>query len=138
MHDGFARDFAHRQRGATARIAVGLGENDAGEIERVAESARGIHRVLARHGVDDEQALVRFHGTLDVLHLFHELGIDVQTARGVDDQRVVHTLARGFERLARDRRRRLFDVGREESRADLLGQPLQLQHGGRAADVGAD
>ena len=108
QHDGLARDFAHRQRGATARIAVGLGENDAGEIERRAESARGIHRVLAGHGVDDEQPLVRFHGALDLLHLFHELGVDVQAARGVDDQRVVNALARRIERLARDVRRRLL------------------------------
>ena len=67
QHDGLAGDLAHRQRRAAARVAVRLGEDDAGEVERRAEGARGIDRVLARHGVDDEQALVGFHGALDLL-----------------------------------------------------------------------
>ena len=79
-----------------------------------------------------------FHRALDLLHLFHELGVDVQAARGVDDERVVDALARRVERVARDVRRRVLDVGREESCAHLLGEPLQLQHRGRAPDVGAD
>ena len=58
-HDRLAGDLAHRERRAAARIAVGLGEDDAGQVERRAEGARGIDRVLAGHGVDDEQPLVR-------------------------------------------------------------------------------
>jgi RND family efflux transporter MFP subunit len=39
---------------ATARIAVCLGQHDAREVQRGAERARRVHRVLARHAVDDE------------------------------------------------------------------------------------
>ncbi len=49
-HDGLAGDLAHRERGAAAGVAVGLGEHDAGEVEGGAEGARGIDRVLAGHG----------------------------------------------------------------------------------------
>ena len=136
--DGFAGHLAHRQRGATARVTIGLGEDDAGEVESGTEGARGIHRVLARHGVDDEQALVGFHGAFDLLHLFHEFGVDVQAARGVDDQRVVDSLARGFQRFARDDRRRLLHVRGEDARAHLFRETLQLQYRRGPADVGAD
>ena len=54
----------------------------------------------------DEQALVGLHRAFDFLHLFHELGIDVQTAGRIDDERVVDTLARRIQRGARDVRRR--------------------------------
>ena len=62
----------------------------------------------------------------------------MQAARGVDDQRVVNALARRIERVARDIRRLLLAVGREEAGAHLLRETLQLQHGGGAADVRAD
>ena len=66
QHDRLARDLAHRQRGAAARVAIGLGEDHAGQFERRAERARGIHRVLAGHAVDDEQPLVRLDRALDL------------------------------------------------------------------------
>ena len=53
-NDGFARHFPYRQGGATARVAIGLGEDNTGEFQSVAESAGRIERVLARHGVDHE------------------------------------------------------------------------------------
>ena len=45
---------------------------------------------------------------LDLLHLVHHLVVDVQAARGVDDQHVVDALARRVERGARDVRRLLL------------------------------
>ena len=59
--DRRAGDVAHRQRRAAARIAVELGEHDAGERQRVAERVRGVDRVLALHRIDDEQRLDRLH-----------------------------------------------------------------------------
>ena len=96
-------------------------------------------RVLASHRVDDEQALVGFHGAASyLLHLFHEFGVDVQAARGVDDEDVVDALARSIERVSRVSRRLLLAVGREKPGADLFRQSLQLQNGRRTADVRAD
>ena len=48
----------------------------------------GAHRVLSGHGVGDEQNLRRIQQLLQRLHLVHELVVDVQAARGIDDQHV--------------------------------------------------
>src|SRR5262252_6229794 len=47
QHDRLAGNLAHRERRAPAGIAIGLGENDAGEVEGIAERARSVHRVLS-------------------------------------------------------------------------------------------
>ena len=105
--DGLAGDVPHRKRGATARIAVRLGENHAGQIEGRAERTSGIHGVLARHGVDHEQPLSRMHGGVDLPHLRHQALIDVQASGGVDDQHVEHASLGLLQRIARDVRRRI-------------------------------
>ncbi len=68
-HDGLAGDLAHRQGRATARIAIGLGQDDAGEIQRRTEGLGRVHGILARHGVDHEQAFGRRDRGIDVAHL---------------------------------------------------------------------
>ena len=137
-HDGLAGDLAHRQRRATARIAVGLGQDHAGEIERRAEGARRIHGVLAGHRVDDEQALGGSTAASISLHLVHQLS---STCR----RPAVSTMSTSktprcacVERVTRDVRggacsRRCA----KNSRAHLLGETLELQHRGGAADVRA-
>ena len=50
-----AGHFADGKRRAAARVAVQLGEDDAGEAEALVKFARGAHRVLPDHGVGDEQ-----------------------------------------------------------------------------------
>ena len=57
-----------------------------------------VDRVLAGHGVDDEQDVVRLDRLLDVGELVHQLLVDVETAAGVDDQHVLalrHAPGRG-------------------------------------------
>ncbi len=51
-------DLAHRQRGATAGVAVELGQHHAGESDALTERVGGGHRVLTDHRVEDEQCLV--------------------------------------------------------------------------------
>ena len=58
-HDRLAGHFTDRQRRTTAGIAVELGEHDTGEADAVAERLGGGDGVLADHGVEDEQGLVR-------------------------------------------------------------------------------
>ena len=58
--DRLARHVAHGERRATARVAVELGEHDAGERQRVVERLRGVDRVLAEHRIDDEERFSRF------------------------------------------------------------------------------
>ena len=57
--DRLADDFLHRQRRATARVAVDLGEDHAVETDRVVERLGDVHRFLTGHRVDDEQRVVR-------------------------------------------------------------------------------
>jgi hypothetical protein len=65
--DGRAGDLPHRQRRAAARIAVGLGQDDAGQRQRLLEGLGGVDRVLALHGVDHEQGLDRVQDGMQLL-----------------------------------------------------------------------
>jgi hypothetical protein len=57
--DRRAGDVTHRQRGAAARVAVELGQDDAGERQRSRNARAVLHGVLALHRVDHEQRLDR-------------------------------------------------------------------------------
>ena len=57
--DRLAGHLAHRQRRAAAGIAVGLGEDHAGQAQGLVERLGGVDGILAGHAVDDEQPLVR-------------------------------------------------------------------------------
>ena len=58
-------------------------------------SSAELHRVLAGHGVGDEENLLRIQDLLQGLHLVHQLLVDVQTAGGIDDEDVA-AVADGF------------------------------------------
>ena len=83
-----AGDVADRKRRAAARIAIHLGEDDAGDAEALVELVGGLHRVLPGHGVGDEQDLDRVQLLLQLLQLGHQLVVDVQAAGGIDQQHV--------------------------------------------------
>ncbi|BDB43582.1 hypothetical protein IWGMT90018_40280 [Mycobacterium kiyosense] len=86
--DWHTGDFTHRQRGATAGVAVQLGQYHAGEADAVAERLGGGDRVLADHRVQDEQHFVGVDGVADGGGLRHQLLVDAQAPRGVDDDEV--------------------------------------------------
>ena len=90
--DRLARHGLDRKCGAAARVAVELGHHDPVELDRGRELLGHVHRVLARHRVDDEQHRGGLHGAADVHQLVHELAVHVQPAGGIDDE---HVLARG-------------------------------------------
>ena len=74
--------------GAAAGVAVELGQDDAVEVDLAVEGLGGVDGVLAGHGVDDQQHVVRLDGVADVDELGHQLLVDVQPAGGVDDDDV--------------------------------------------------
>jgi hypothetical protein len=82
-------DLADGQRRTTAGVTVELGEHHPGEPDPVPKRFGGGHRILADHGVDHEQRLVRPYGIPDVAGLPHQLLVDAQAARRVDDDHVV-------------------------------------------------
>ena len=100
--DRLAGDVAHRQRGAAAGIAVGLGQHHAGQRQRFAEMLGGDGGVLAGHRVDHEQRLDRVDRGVQRLDLGHHRLVDAGAAGGVDDQHVDEGLARIVDRGADD------------------------------------
>ena len=86
--DGRAGDLADGEGRAAACVAVHLGEDDAGEGEEGVEGAGGGDRVLAGHGVGDEEDFGGVEELLERGHLVHERGVDLVAAGGVDDEDV--------------------------------------------------
>ena len=134
----FARDVPHRERRAAARVAVELGQHDAGERQSFVEGARGVDRVLPEHGIDDEQGFDRIECCMQRADFVHHRRVDRQTARGVDEQHLVVMLAREVERGERDIDGALSGIRGEEVDARLRGHGLQLFDGCRTVDVGGD
>ena len=104
-HDRAAGDRGHRQRRATAGVAVELGEHDTGDVDALLEGVGGLDGGLADHRVDDEQHLVGLDRGADVGGLLHQVGVDGQAAGGVDDDDVVLRAAGLLDAGARDRDR---------------------------------
>ena len=100
--DRLAGDLLDAQRGAAARVAVELGHHDAVELDRLGELLGDVDGVLAGHRVDDEQDVGRAHDLADAHELLHELLVDVQAARRVDDEHVLAVLLGAVERPAGD------------------------------------
>ena len=84
-----AGHLADRECGTSARVAIRLGQHDTRQVERCTERPRGIHRVLARHAVDDEQRLDRLQRRTEVPHLVHHLVVHVEPSGGIHQQHVV-------------------------------------------------
>ena len=58
------------------------------ELQRLVERLRRRDCVLARHGVDDEERVMRLDCRRNLADLLHHFGVDGQPAGGVDDQHV--------------------------------------------------
>ena len=87
--DRLADDPLDGEGGAAAGVAVELGEDDGVEREGLVEGLGGRHRVLADHGVDDQERVVRLGGRRDAPDLVHEVGVDGEPPGGVDDADVL-------------------------------------------------
>ena len=140
-HHRLAGDRRDRQGGATAGVAVELGEHDAVVADAVEERLRGVDRVLADHRVDDEEDLVGRHRVADVRGLLHHLGVDAEAAGGVDDDDVVQG-ALGLGHTGPGHRHRVADavarLGGEHLDAGPLAVDLELVDGVGALEVGGD
>ena len=132
--DGLAHHGPDGQGRAAAGVAVELGEDYAVDAQLRIEGLGHVDRVLAGHGVHHEEDLLGLDGRLDAPELLHELGVDVQAARGVDNQYVAAVAARVLNGLQRrlDRVLRAVLIDRH---VHLLTHHLQLLDGGRAVDV---
>ena len=135
--DGLARDRAHGDGRAAAGVAVQLGEDDAIHAQLLVEGIGDGDGVLTGHGVDDEEDLLRLDRGADLAQLLHELLVDVQTAGGVDDDRVAAIVARVFHGLFGDLHRIALALFKD-LHAHLSADDLQLLDGCGAVDVAGD
>ena len=134
--DRLAHDTLHRERGPATGVAVELGQDDATQFERVVEGLRRRHGVLADHGVDHQERVVRLGGGRDVPDLLHEIGVNGQAARGVDDADVTAEAA-GLLQAGPGAGHRVGGLA-EDGHPGLLPEHPQLFHGGGPLQVGAD
>ena len=134
--NGLVDDGADGEGCPAARVSVELGEDDTVEVETVVEGLGRIHRVLPRHGVDDEERLAGAYGLLDRLDLAHHLLVYCEATRGVDDHDIA-ALTHGLsDPSASDRHGILALQVIVDGDADLLRQYAQLLDRSRAVDVG--
>ena len=133
--DRLAGDRAHRQGGAAAGVAIDPRQHNAGQADLFLEITRRGDRVLAGHGIGDQQG---FHRLDDVPHrrrLGHHRGVDRGPPGGVQEDHV--------EALQTGRRHRPFGDGRhrlalgygEGLNVVLLAQQAQLLARRRPVDV---
>ena len=134
--DRHADDRHHRQRRATARIAVHLRQHDAGDADAAVKLAGALNGVLPRHRIRDVEQIRRVGDALDRHKLGHELVVDVQPPGRVDDDDV-EPLRRGLGHRPPGTRHRVEVTGRiEHLHASLARHDIQLRNGRGTLDVG--
>src|SRR5215213_9005726 len=135
---GLTRHLLDGERGAAAGVAVHLRQDDARDAYAAVELFRRAHRVLTRHRVRDEENLGGARLRLNLYKLLHQLFVDVESARGVYEERVVAGLLRVLESLARqfDRVVRLGLL--EYGLPRRLGDDRELLARGGAVNVRGD
>ena len=70
--DRLPRHAANREGGAPPGVPVHLGQHDPVDVEGLVEALRDPDRLLTRHGVRDQQHLVRTQRVADAAQLVHE------------------------------------------------------------------
>ena len=124
VKDRLVGDRLDRERRSAACVAVELRHQDAVELNPVGELLRDVHRVLARHRVQHKQHVVRVRSLTDRDELAHQLLVDVQAPRCVDD----HDVLAGRLRLAERPFRDLDGIAVGPLLVDLRASPLANRH----------
>ncbi len=135
--DRLAGDGLDAERGAATGVAVELREDHAVEGDALVEGLRDAHGLLAGHRVEHEQDVGRLRLVTDARELLHQLLVDLQAARRVDDHRVEPFGARALETAA-GRLDGVLRVGPEHRHLNLPAELLELVDRGGALEVGCD
>ena len=99
------------------------------------EALGDVDRVLAGQRIDDEQGLGRVGGRRDRLHLGHQLVVDVEAARGVEQDDVIGLELRRLDRALGDIDRLLPGDDRQRVDIRLAAEHRELLLRRRAGDV---
>ena len=127
--------MADGERGAAARVAVHLGEDDRVDPDRLVELVGDRDGVLTGHRVHDEEHVMRRDLAPDRLQLAQQRLVDVKPAGGVEDERRQTAARRFFARGATDLERRLPGLAGHRN-TELSAEGAELIHGGRPLGVG--
>ena len=133
--DRLAGDVAYRKRRAAARIAIELGQDDAGQWQGVAEGLGRVDGVLSKHGVDHKQSFDWLECTVQLSDFFHHRFVDRQAAGRIDEQNVVVMPLRPVDGIACDVHGFVGWSGGEKVDTGLSGDRFQLLDGGGAIHV---
>jgi len=127
--------MAHRQRRATAAVAVGAGQDKPRERQALVERLGRPHGVLAGQAVGDQDGLGRVGDPSDLSRLVHHRLVQRSATGGVEDQNVVAAQLGGRDGPLGDVDGALAGDDRQALDPDLRRQQRQLLHGGRTAGV---
>ena len=136
--DRFSRDVAHRERRAAAGVAVEFRQHDAGQFQPLVKGLRHVDGVLTEHGVYDQKDLGRFDGIADLFEFFHQLFVDMQSTRRIEEDHVVAVFLRVFDAGFRDLDGADLVSEREDRDPGRFADDLQLIDRGGTVDVAGD
>ena len=136
--DRLTAHFANRQRRATPGIAIELGEHSSGDSHLIVEGTGELCRLLTNHRIHHQQHLIGLYGTANPHHLLHHLGVDLQTASGIDQQGVVTLLFGLCQTGSGDVLRLGLDPKTEHIHTDLSAEGLQLLNRSRTVHIGTN
>ena len=107
-------------------------------LQRLVEMRGDVDRFLAGGGVEHEQNFLRLDEIAQADQFLHQRFVDLQTAGGVEDQRVAIVGLGEVQRLAGDLQNIRFALLHEDRNFDLFAERLQLVHGRRTINVRRD
>ena len=136
--DRLAGDLAEAQRRTAAGVTVELGQDRAGDAQRFVEVRGHADGLLSGGGIEHEQNLARLNPVTQADKFLHQRLVDLQPAGCVEDDHVDAVLLGLGHRSVGDLIDVLFAAHQEAGEVELLGQRLELIHGGRSIDVGTD
>ncbi len=124
--DRHTGDLLYREGRPASGIAIHFGEDHAIEFQGFVEDLGAVHRVLARHTIDNQVNLMRRALAVDAFQLLHQLIIDVQSACRIENDDIgTQFLGLLDRRLANDDRIFLRAI-RKNGNPQLLAQYMKL------------
>jgi hypothetical protein len=133
--DRYAGDRPDGQGRSTPSVAVHLRQDHPVDLQLFVEDLRHLDRVLSRHPIDHQEDLVRLHPLLHPRQLVHQRLIDMEPARGVEQQVVGPDPLGRLEPALRDPDRVGLPFLHVQPEIRLLGKSGKLVHGGGPVDV---
>ena len=87
--NGLTGDCQHGQCRTAAGVGVQLGHQHAVNAQCIIKCLCHVDGILTCHGIDHQHDLVGVGQFFQILQFVHELGVDVQTAGGIQDHHVI-------------------------------------------------